>query len=89
MEEQLMEFIRKKLLLHADVARLDANAPLLGGILDSMSILRLVAFIEERFGISIEDQDLVPENFENIKALAAFVQRLQAAVAPAGIRSSH
>jgi acyl carrier protein len=89
MEEQLMEFIRKKLLLRADVVRLDANAPLLGGILDSMSILRLVAFIEERFGISIEDQDLVPENFENIKALAAFVQRLQAAVTPAGIRSSH
>ena len=88
MEEQLMEFIRKKLLLRADVVRLDANAPLLGGILDSMSILRLVAFIEERFGISIEDQDLVPENFENIKALAAFIQGLQA-VTPAGIRSSH
>jgi acyl carrier protein len=88
MEEQLMEFIRTKLLLRADVVRLDANAPLLGGILDSMSILRLVAFIEERFGISIEDQDLVPEHFENVKALAAFVQRLQAAVAPAGIRSS-
>jgi len=88
MEEQLMEFIRKKLLLRSDVVRLDANAPLLGGILDSMSILRLVAFIEERFGISIEDQDLVPENFENIKALAAFIQRLQA-VTPAGVRSSH
>ena len=89
MEEQLVEFIRKKLLLRADVARLDANAPLLGGLLDSISILRLVAFVEERFGISIADPDLVPENFENIKALTAYIQRRQAVVTPNGARSSH
>lgn len=89
MEEQLVDFIGTKLLLRADASNLDANAPLLGGLLDSVSILRLVAFVEERFGISIEDIDLVPENFENVNALAAYIRRRQAAVMPAGAPSSH
>jgi len=45
------------------------------GIIDSMGILKLVTFLEERFGIEAIDDDLVPENFASIETLAAFVER--------------
>lgn len=45
-----------------------------GGILDSLGVLDVVAFLEGEFGISIADEELTPENFQNIERLAAFVQ---------------
>jgi acyl carrier protein len=43
------------------------------GIIDSLGILKLSTFVEKEFGIRIDDEDLVPENFENIAALAHFI----------------
>jgi acyl carrier protein len=37
-------------------------------------MLRLVFFVEERFGVHVDDEELVPENFESVRALAAFVE---------------
>jgi acyl carrier protein len=45
------------------------------GIIDSMGILKLVEFLEEKFGIETADEEMVPENFESLEALSAFVQR--------------
>ncbi|MCK4301296.1 MAG: acyl carrier protein, partial [candidate division Zixibacteria bacterium] len=36
------------------------------GIIDSTGVLELVGFLEEKFGISIEDDDLVPDNLDSI-----------------------
>jgi acyl carrier protein len=44
-------------------------------ILDSQATLELVAFLEERFGIEVGDEDLVPENFKSVNAIAAFAER--------------
>ena len=44
------------------------------GILDSLGILDLVAFVEQNFGIILSDDELVPENFQSIERLSAFVQ---------------
>ena len=41
------------------------------GVLDSLSLLRLVVFIQERFGIVVDDVDLVPENFDTVDAICA------------------
>lgn len=45
------------------------------GIVDSMGILDLVAFIEQNYGIAVLDEELVQENFDSISALHAFVGR--------------
>ena len=45
------------------------------GIFDSMNVLELVTFVEDQFGISVDDQDIVPENFDSVKQLAAYVLR--------------
>lgn len=44
-------------------------------IVDSTGILEIVAFIEESFGVKVEDEELVPDNFDTIFRIAAFVTR--------------
>jgi acyl carrier protein len=55
----------------------DSTSLLQAGVLDSLGVMQLVAFLQERFGVRISDDDLVPENLESVDAIAAFVARLQ------------
>lgn len=45
------------------------------GIIDSTGILELVFFLEESFGISIEDHELVPENMDSLQSISGFMDR--------------
>lgn len=49
------------------------------GTIDSTGILELVLFLEETFSITVEDEDLVPDNLDSINKIAAFVERKSAA----------
>ena len=62
----------------------DTGVPLAGedsllqkGLIDSTGILEVVSFIEEKFGIAVEDNELVPENLDSISAIAKYVLRKQ------------
>jgi acyl carrier protein len=44
------------------------------GILDSLTLLRLVVFLEKRFGITMGDADLLPENFASVNAICAYLR---------------
>jgi len=43
------------------------------GIVDSMNVLELVSFVEERFGIKVDDHEIVPANFDSVSKLAYYV----------------
>ena len=45
------------------------------GLLDSINLVQLIQFVEERFGVSIPDADVGPEIFATPAALAAYVDR--------------
>ena len=45
-----------------------------GGIIDSMSLWPLIVFVEERFGIKVEDTDIMQENFQTLRALTKFIE---------------
>lgn len=45
------------------------------GIIDSLGILELIDFISEEFSITVEDEELVPENLDSIHNVAAFIGR--------------
>lgn len=51
-----------------------ATSLLENGILDSLGILDLVAYLEREFVITIADEDLLPEHFETLDRLTAFVE---------------
>lgn len=48
------------------------------GIIDSTGILEVIEFISEEFGITVEDDELLPENLDSVSNLAAFIQRKKA-----------
>jgi len=54
---------------------LDASTPLLGSLpeLDSMAVLELVLELEQRFGITIEGEDVTADVFETLGSLNAFI----------------
>ena len=45
------------------------------GVIDSTGVLELVSFVQEHFGIRMEDQEIIPDNLDSIKKLVAFVTR--------------
>jgi acyl carrier protein len=51
------------------------DALLEDGIIDSLGVLDIVGFIQTRFQIEVSDEDLFPENFQTIGALAGFIER--------------
>jgi acyl carrier protein len=54
---------------------LDPDEDLLAaGTLDSLSLMELVAFIEERYGIEVSDEDLVMENFRTLRSIQELVE---------------
>ena len=44
------------------------------GIIDSMGIIELVSFVEDQFGVSVADRELVPDNFDSVNKLNAYIQ---------------
>jgi acyl carrier protein len=64
----------------ADPAALADDESLLdAGIIDSTGVLDLIGFIEQEFGITVADEELVPENLDSIARLTAFVERKRSA----------
>ena len=44
------------------------------GIIDSMNVLELVMFVEEKYNIKVSDNDIIPDNFDSVERLANFVR---------------
>jgi acyl carrier protein len=53
----------------------DQDSFLRNGIIDSLGMLELIAFLEKQFGIKIADAELVPENLDSLAKVCAFVER--------------
>ncbi len=49
--------------------------PLLGNLIDSTGVIELIMFLQERFRISIEDEEVTTDNLDSVKNAAAFVGR--------------
>jgi acyl carrier protein len=70
---QIRQFLLKKFPLARKRQLADSDALLESGILDSQGVLDLVSFLEEQFSITVADDELVPENFQNVDRIVAFV----------------
>ncbi len=70
------QFILSELTQGRGITTIDPQENLLSkGIVDSHGVMELVGFLEERYGITVGDEDLSPENFESVASIEAFVQR--------------
>lgn len=72
---ELLDYVEREL-LHGRRPGLRADEDLLSaGIIDSLGILQLVAFVEVRFGITVPDEDVIFENFHSVAAIADYLDR--------------
>jgi len=53
----------------------DDTSFLEAGILDSTGVMEVVAFLEQQFGVRVDDDELTPENLDSIESIGAFVYR--------------
>jgi acyl carrier protein len=52
---------------------LESDSLLEKGVIDSVAMIELVSFIEQTFSIRIDDEELIPENFDSLTAIGAFI----------------
>ncbi|MGQ9367185.1 acyl carrier protein [Azospirillum sp. A39] len=76
--QQIRGFIVENFLLGKDSGFDNQDSLLETGIVDSTGIMHVVAFLEESFGIEIDDDDLVADNLDSVARIAAFVRSKQA-----------
>jgi acyl carrier protein len=73
---ELEDFIVDEIALGRGIGSIARDDDLLaGGVIDSLGVTQLVAFLEERFSIRVTDDELVPSNFQSLARLEAFVAR--------------
>lgn len=79
MKKTIRRYIMENLLFTEDESAIqDGDSFLEGGIIDSTGVMEIIMFIEETFGIKVDDSEMLPANLDSINNLAAFIQRKQA-----------
>jgi len=75
MKDKIRSFIVENFLFGNNEGLADDSSFLDEGIIDSTGILELVSFIEEEFSISVDDEELVPENLDSVNNVVGYLGR--------------
>ena len=81
-EQKLRGYILENFLFTEDPKALDnADSFMKKGIIDSTGILEVINFLQDEFGIRVEDEEMVPANLDSVNSIVSFVERKRKAVA--------
>ena len=75
MRDKIKAFVVENFLFGKADGLEDDTSFLEEGIIDSTGILELVSFLEEDYSISVEDEELVPENLDSINNVVEYLKR--------------
>ena len=75
LKQQVREFVLSNFYVADPAGVTDAMSLLDQGIVDSTGVLEVIGFIETTLGVTVEDEEMLPENLESIERIARFVQR--------------
>jgi acyl carrier protein len=73
-EQEIRAFITENFLFGRSDA-LNDDTPLLGNVIDSTGVIELIVFVQERFTISVDDQEVMTDNFDSVKNVVAFIEK--------------
>jgi acyl carrier protein len=74
-KEKIVAFINEYFVKDSAVVLEDDTSLLDEGVLDSTGVMELVAYIESDLKITVEDEEIIPENFDSITKLVSFVDK--------------
>jgi acyl carrier protein len=73
---EIKQFIAKNFLFSDDASVIREDQSLMNsGTLDSTGILELIMFVETRYNVKVADDEMLPENFDSVNAIAAYIAR--------------
>jgi acyl carrier protein len=72
-EQEIRSFLTEKFLFGSSEV-LNDDAPLLGNVIDSQGVIELIMFIQERFTITVDDEEVTTDNFASVKSTVAFIE---------------
>lgn len=76
--EQVRGFILENFLFSNDGKLEDSASLVRNGLIDSTGVLELIAYLEQTFGITVADEEMVPDNLDSVDSILAFVARKKA-----------
>jgi acyl carrier protein len=74
-KKKIMTYIMDYFVKDSNFALKDDTSLLDEGLIDSTGVMELVAFLETNFDVKVEDEEIVPDNFDSINKLLNFVQQ--------------
>lgn len=77
--DEIRAFVRSNFYVPDDLVLGDETSLLDLGIVDSTGVLEIVSFLEGRFGVTVDDLEIVPENLDSVARIAGFLARKQSA----------
>jgi acyl carrier protein len=79
-KERVREIILERVPKSRKEGLTNSDQLLSGGLLDSLGILDVVTILEQTFDLTVDDEELVPEHFESIESISAFIKKKSSAV---------
>jgi len=79
-EERVREIILERVPKSRKEGLTNSAQLLSGGLLDSLGVLDVVTILEQTFDLTVDDEELVPEHFESIESISAFIKKKSSAV---------
>ena len=74
---KIMDYVGSELLVDPELGLDEHEEFLVSGRIDSMGVMRLVAFITEEFSITIPNEDLIADNLGSVEAIDAYLSRFE------------
>jgi len=72
-EESVRQLMIERAWLEQQDSVSDTDSLVDHGVIDSLTMMELIGFLERTYGIQVTDDELIPENFETLSAIAGFV----------------
>jgi len=69
MNTKVRTFIATEIMLEDDASVVNDETRLVGGVMDSLGLMQLVAFVQEEFGITFDETEVTPENFRTVSSV--------------------
>lgn len=77
-KQQIKTYVAENFIFSSNGFDLDEDESFLdAGVVDSLGVLELVTFVEETFTIQVADDEIVPDNFDSVNNMSAYIERKQ------------
>jgi acyl carrier protein len=74
-QNTVRDFIQKNFIFDPATVLVDDESLLGSGVIDSTGVLELIGYLEEKYQLTFEDNELIGENFDSVLKISAFLQK--------------